>query len=133
MKKRYSSMLKYAQYTTLFEGWGIGAEGFGGGSINHAWSGGPLTLLSQKVCGVEPTSPGFRTFRVRPQMGNLTEAEASFESVNGEIKVFVTRSGKRYSIRLTVPENSSAEVVFPNGKRVNAPAGNHILHSYTIN
>lgn len=83
MKKRYSSMLKYTQYTTLFEGLGIGTEGFGGGSINHAWSGGPLTLLSQKVCGVEPTSPSFRTFRVRPQMGNLTEVEASFESVNG--------------------------------------------------
>lgn len=129
MKKRYSSMLKYAQYTTLFEGWGIGAEGFGGGSINHAWSGGPLTLLSQKVCGVEPTSPGFRTFRVAPQMGDLTEAEASFESVNGEIKVSVMRSGKRYTIRLTVPENSSAEVIFPNGKSVNVSAGDHILHS----
>ena len=41
-------MLSYKDYTTLFEGWGIGQEGFGGGTINHAWSGGPLTLLSQK-------------------------------------------------------------------------------------
>ena len=36
MKQRYTRMLDYAEYTTLFEGWGIGAEGFGGGTINHA-------------------------------------------------------------------------------------------------
>ena len=49
MKTRYTKMLRYEDHTTLFEGWGIGSEGFGGGTINHAWSGGPLTLLSQKV------------------------------------------------------------------------------------
>lgn len=86
MKERYTKMMNYP-YTTLFEGWGIGEEGFGGGTISHAWSGGPLTLLSQKVCGIEPTSPGFKTFRVQPQLGKLTEASASFETVYGRISV----------------------------------------------
>ena len=71
MKQRYAKMMDYPEYTTLFEGWGIGPDGFGGGTINHAWSGGPLTLLSQKVCGIEPTSPGFRSFKVCPQMGTF--------------------------------------------------------------
>ena len=31
MKSRYAKMLGY-DYTTLFEGWGIGSEGFGGES-----------------------------------------------------------------------------------------------------
>ena len=127
MKKRYSSMLKYKEYTTLFEGWGIGAEGFGGGTINHAWSGGPLTMLSQKVCGVEPTSPGFRTFRVKPQLGSLTDADAKFETVNGMIKVTVAQKKKNCTIRLTVPNGTSAEVVFPNGKSVTVAAGEHQL------
>ena len=87
MKQRYAKMMDYPEYTTLFEGWGIGPDGFGGGTINHAWSGGPLTLLSQKVCGIEPTSPGFRSFKVCPQMGTLTEASATVDTHFGKIEV----------------------------------------------
>ena len=42
MKLRYRAMIE-SPLTTLWEGWGIGSEGFGGGTYNHAWSGGPLT------------------------------------------------------------------------------------------
>ncbi len=127
MKQRYERMLSYKEYTTLFEGWGVGAEGFGGGTINHAWSGGPLTLLSQKVCGVEPTSPGFRTFRVAPQLGFLKEASTTIASVNGEIKVSVSVKGQKTIIHVSVPEGTSAEVVFPKGKPVIVASGNHRL------
>ncbi|MDR2918424.1 MAG: glycoside hydrolase [Tannerella sp.] len=127
MKKRYEKMLSYKEYTTLFEGWGIGDEGFGGGTINHAWSGGPLTILSQKVCGVEPTSPGFCTFRVAPQMGSLKEASTTLASVNGEIKVSVVQKGRKMTIEVSVPEGTSAEVVFPNGKPVMVTSGQHML------
>lgn len=34
MKQRYAKMMDYPEYTTLFEGWGIGPDGFGGGTIN---------------------------------------------------------------------------------------------------
>ena len=44
MKLRYRAMIE-SPLTTLWEGWGIGSEGFGGGTYNHAWSGGPLTIL----------------------------------------------------------------------------------------
>ena len=127
MKKRYEKMLSYESYTTLFEGWGIGADGFGGGTINHAWSGGPLTLLSQKVCGVEPTSPGFKTFRVAPQMGSLKEANTTLVSVSGEIKVGVLLRGRKMIIRVNVPEGTNAEVVFPKGKVVKVPSGAHTI------
>ncbi|MDR1160865.1 MAG: glycoside hydrolase [Tannerellaceae bacterium] len=126
MKERYAGMMAYP-YTTLFEGWGIGSEGFGGGTINHAWSGGPLTMLSSKVCGVEPLSPGFRTFKVAPQMGNLTEAEAVIDTHFGRIAVGIKKSGRRLQLRLTVPEGTSAEVVSPQGKRQIVTAGTHNL------
>ena len=127
MRQRYERMMAYEDYTTLFEGWGIGAEGFGGGTINHAWSGGPLTLLSQKVCGVEPTSPGFRTFRIKPQLGLLKEASTTIASVNGEIKVSVSKKGRKMTVRVNVPEGTTAEVVFPSGKPVTVAAGNYTL------
>ena len=86
MRDRYAKMMSYP-YTTLFEGWGIGAEGFGGGTINHAWSGGPLTILSQKLCGIEPLAPGFKQFRVAPQLGSLNKASAVVPTLYGDIRV----------------------------------------------
>ena len=125
MKDRYQVMLDYTDYSTLFEGWGVGDTGFGGGTINHAWSGGPLTLLSQQVCGIEPTSPGFRTFRVAPQLGSLREASATVDTQHGLIKVTAKRVGKRLKVSLTVPEGTQAEVLLPNGTRHWVEAGTH--------
>lgn len=116
MKQRYAKMMAYKEYTTLFEGWGIGVDGFGGGTINHAWSGGPLTLLSQKVCGVEPTSPGFKSFRIQPCLGNLTEASAVVPTHYGNIEVNIRKSGKSLVCDITVPDNTTAELVSPSGK-----------------
>ena len=109
----------------MFEGWGIGAEGFGGGTINHAWSGGPLTLLSQKVCGIEPTSPGFRTFKISPQLGSLSEASASLETHYGTIRVSIKKKGKRLKFDLQIPEGTSAELIRPNGTRKHLDPGHH--------
>ena len=125
MKKRYENMMSYKTYTTLFEGWGVGSDGFGGGTINHAWSGGPLTILSQKVCGIEPTTPGFRTFRIAPQMGSLTEASAAIASVNGEIKVKINKKDRRLTVNVTVPVGTSCEVRFPSGKSMHLTSGSH--------
>ena len=70
MKLRYRAMIE-SPLTTLWEGWGIGSEGFGGGTYNHAWSGGPLTILSQYIAGIETLEPAFRTFRVAPHPAHL--------------------------------------------------------------
>ncbi|MBQ5705339.1 MAG: glycoside hydrolase, partial [Bacteroidaceae bacterium] len=124
MKKRYKNMLDYG-YTTLFEGWGIGKDGFGGGTINHAWSGGPLTILSQKICGIEPTSPAFSTFRVAPRMGNLNEAAASLETIYGKIEVSLKRKGGNIKMKLKVPEGTTAEIVMRDGSIKKVEAGRH--------
>ncbi len=113
MKKRYTRMLSYTDYTTLFEGWGIGAEGFGGGTINHAWSGGPLTLLSQKVCGIEPVLPAFRRFVVKPSLGSLKDATAVVPTHFGQIEVHVQRKGNKIHAKVTVPEGTEAIVQLP--------------------
>ena len=108
MKKRFGKMVDHLRLTTLFEGWGIGPEGFGGGTYNHAWSGGGLTLLSQKVCGISPIEAGYKAFRVTPQMGPLVHAEASLLSVRGRISVDLTRSGHKLDMLLTVPADTRA-------------------------
>ena len=40
VQSRFAPMVDNKEYSTLFEGWDIGEKGFGGGTVNHAWSGG---------------------------------------------------------------------------------------------
>ena len=115
MKDRYRKMIDHPDYTTLWEGWGIGAEGYGGGTYNHGWSGGPLTLLSKYVAGVAPTSPGYKTFRVAPQPGGLTVVEATVPSLLGPFTVSYRIVDEQLDFHLTVPPGTAGEVVLPPG------------------
>lgn len=115
MKHRYEEQVNYPECSTLWEGWGIGANGFGGGTMNHAWSGGPLTLLSQYVCGIEPTSAGFETFRIKPQLGILNEVKATVHSVNGFIRMAARKADRKLLVDVSVPDGCKAEVVLPQG------------------
>lgn len=112
-QKRFACMVNYPGFTTLFEGWGIGSEGFGGGTVNHAWSGGGLTVLSQYVCGIAPLKPGFELFQVMPQPGSLTEASATVESVKGTIRSSFQKKASGMEIKVTVPALTLAIVGVP--------------------
>ncbi|MCD7971627.1 MAG: glycoside hydrolase [Candidatus Azobacteroides sp.] len=125
-RNRYAKMMAYP-YTTLFEGWGIGAEGFGGGTINHAWSGGPLTVLSQKLCGIEPIEPAFKRFRIAPQLGSLTEAAAVVPTLYGNIEVNIKQNSNNMSMRVTVPQGTTAVIILPEGEEKELLPGCHVL------
>ena len=136
IRKRYKPMLDFPGLTTLPENWmpegtkpkpGEPMVNSCWGTYNHGWSGGPLTILSQKVCGIEPTSPGFKTFRIRPQLGYLKEASCTIESVSGKITVSIQKKGKQMEISTLIPEGCTAEVVFPNGKTKKLEQGQHLV------
>ena len=112
MRRRYAAMVN-SPLTTLWEGWGIGPAGFGGGSYNHAWSGGPQTLLSQYVAGVAPIEPGYVRYEVLPQMGELQQVRAVVPSARGFIEVDITRSDDRFQLQLESPPNTTATVGVP--------------------
>jgi hypothetical protein len=109
MRERYSGMIDQ-ELTTLWEV--FGEAGQGGGTYNHGWSGGPLTVLSQYVAGVSPTSPGFKTFAVRPQLGDLRHVESAVDTPYGLIEVTIDRpiGDDGWTIRITVPRGTTAEV-----------------------
>lgn len=123
MKTRYKDMVESTRYTTLWEGWGVGPQGFGGGTSNHAWSGGPLTLMSQYLCGIEPTQPGFKTFKIEPRMGPLTQITAKVASASGEIEADLEKKGSTLTLRLSVPKGTTADVVLPQDYRIRSVKG----------
>ncbi len=110
-RERFAAMVNHPMYTTLWEGWGIGKEGFGGGTTNHAWSGGTLTLLSQYVAGIAPIEPGFKSFAISPQMANLNEVKAEVVTHYGVIKVDIRRKNDKLHMTFEVPEGTEAYVV----------------------
>lgn len=112
MQERFGEMVNSPNYSTLWEGWGIGAKGFGGGTTNHAWSGGGLTLLSQYVAGIYPTSAGYDTFQVKPQLGFLKHIKAIVPSIKGPIEIEITKTDA-FKIELKVPEKTKAQVYIP--------------------
>lgn len=60
-------------------------------SFCHGWASGPTAWLSQHILGVEPASPGFKTVRIRPHLGNLKWVEGDFPTPCGIIHVTHSR------------------------------------------
>lgn len=115
MRLRYEAMVD-SPLTTLWEGWGIGKEGFGGGSYNHAWSGGPLTILSSYVAGVKVVEPGFKVFSVCPNLGNLSHVKVTVPLAGGRfIEADVKKDTERCVLELAVPEGTAGLVDLPDG------------------
>ena len=113
MKKRFRFMVESKEHSTLFEGWGAGKDGFGGGSTNHAWSGGGLTILSQYVCGLYPLEPGWKKFTVKPNLVGLNRAKTGNITQAGKVAIALKKTTKGMNIELTVPDKSEALVFVP--------------------
>lgn len=114
LKKRFKAMVDHPEITTLFEGWGIGRNGYGGGSTNHAWSGGGLTILSQYVAGVYPLEAGYKTFKINPILASLKEVSVKVPSVQGLIKLDIQKPSKTMTIKAEIPKGTKGVLVIPN-------------------
>lgn len=113
MKSRYYKMVEESPWTTLYENFGDKSKELGHGTNNHAWSGGGLTILAQYVCGLEPVEPGWKVFRVKPQLGYLDYAETGNLTVAGEVLVKIQKNKDGMDIHLEVPEGSTAILCLP--------------------
>jgi alpha-L-rhamnosidase len=112
MLKRWSEQIEDQHCTTLWEGWGIGKKGYGGGTYNHAWSGGPLTVLSQYGAGIAPIRPAFKEFAVRPQLGRIKRVASVVPTRFGNIELTLDRSDN-FEMKLIVPVGTKSAVSIP--------------------
>lgn len=100
MKSRYAQMVNHRFITTLWEGWEIGSSTYGGGTYNHGWTGGPLSLLSGYVAGIRPDSLGYSTYSIKPQLGMLNKISCGTLTAKGFIKVDIKKQNNK--IEMTV-------------------------------
>lgn len=119
MKTRYQKQVA-SKLTTLWEGWGLGSEGYGGGTYNHAWSGGPLTVLSQYAAGIAPVEPSYAVYQVRPQLGSLQSITTLVPTAKGNIQLTLKNKEMAFELDLNSPRGTIAQVCIPQlpGKRI---------------
>ncbi|MGV3763612.1 alpha-L-rhamnosidase-related protein [Parapedobacter sp.] len=80
---------------------------------NHAWGAVPANTIPRKLMGVEPLEPGWRVFRVRPQIGSLAWATAVVPTIRGSVRLSCRQDNDTYTLELTVPGNTTAQVELP--------------------
>ena len=79
------------------------------------------------MCGIEPLAPGFKQFRVAPQLGSLNKASAVVPTLYGDIRVDIRQQDHKIGIQVVVPQGTTAVVALPGSKEKVLSPGTHIL------
>ncbi len=96
-------------------------------SHDHAMFSGINASLYTDLAGIEPTSAGYATLRIAPQVPpGLAHASASIETVRGPVGSSWTRSTHAFDLTVTVPVNATATVSVPLfGRGVSSVSADH--------
>lgn len=94
-----------------------GLPGLGPGtSLAHGWSSGATPALSMYVLGARPLTPGYRTFLVEPQPGDLSWASGRVPTPRGPVTVDWTahaRGASGFTLKVEVPRGTEAYAGVP--------------------
>jgi alpha-L-rhamnosidase len=102
-----------------------GTPKFGPGtSLAHPWSSGPTSGLSKYVLGVRPVSPGYKTWLVEPQTGDLSWAKGSVPTPYGPIRVKWEQTFEGLRLEISVPAGTSGTVGVPSSSGTSAVTDN---------
>jgi alpha-L-rhamnosidase len=108
--------------TTVWETWD------GDVSLNHYSPGAVCEWLFASVAGINVA--GENRFIIKPLPGgSLGFARAEYRSIYGAVSTEWQRDDAAYTLTVTIPPNTAAEVLLPNGERYTVTAG---THTYTF-
>jgi alpha-L-rhamnosidase len=81
-------------------------------SLAHGWSSGPTAWLTEEILGIQPTSPGFATVKIRPDLAGLGSARGTEPTPHGTIRVDYSALGG-FSGTITLPKGVAASAWIP--------------------
>ena len=105
--------------TTIWERWDgwTPEKGFqdpGMNSFNHYSLGSCGEYLFGYVGGIRPASPGYKTILIEPVIGDgLSWAKTRYDSIQGPITTSWRREGKRLTLEVVIPANTTATICVP--------------------
>ncbi len=122
--------------TTIWELWvawdGKTPQG-GMNSLNHYAFGAVGEYLFRMIGGIGEETPGYERIRIAPVIGDsLTHAETSYNSIHGKIATAWKVDGKKLTLNVTIPANTTATVYIPASKKESVREKNNIIQSDNI-
>lgn len=94
--------------TSLTEAWD------GGSSQNHFMLGQIEEWFYHDLAGIRSDGDGFKKISIAPQpVGDVTWAKTSYNSIRGTIVSDWNRDGDQFSLKVTIPANTTATVYVP--------------------
>jgi len=103
-----------------------------GKSLCHAWGASPIYLLGKYYLGVKPTSPGYETYLIEPNLGGLEWMEGAVPTPNGNIALYCSKK----EIKVKASEGKGIlrirSKVIPTGKDVKAVEKSKDLYEIEI-
>ena len=106
---RYADMVS-ADYSTLWENWDMNW-----GTKNHAWSGGPLVIMSRHFAGIAPTDAGYESVKIDPQYTLHDTLSCTVPSVKGLITLNYQKTAEGYNVDVTLPLDMNTTLYVPVG------------------
>ena len=112
--------------TTIWESWeGTQAQG-GIASLNHYSKGAVSEWLFKTMCGIR--IDGENHFVIAPKPGgSLTHAKAVYHSIYGTVECGWEKTEESYLFRISIPANTTATFILPEGEQVELEPGERIL------
>ena len=112
--------------TTIWESWeGTQAQG-GIASLNHYSKGAVCEWLFKTMCGIR--IDGENHFVIAPKPGgSLTHAKAVYHSIYGTVECGWEKTEEGYLFRISIPANTTATFILPEGEQVELEPGERIL------
>ena len=110
-KPGYGLQLK-KNATSLTEAWDAGRDS----SQNHFMLGQIQEWFYHDLAGIQndPGSAGFKKIVIKPQpVGDVTWVKASYNSIRGKIVSDWKRDGGKFTLKVSIPANTTATVYFP--------------------
>lgn len=114
--------------TTIWEAWeGPNTVNGGIGSLNHYSKGAVCQWIFSGMCGINMN--GENHFRIAPKPGGkFTHARAVYQSVYGAVvSGWKKQEDGRYVYEITIPANTTARVVLPDGRESVYQTGYYVL------
>ena len=107
IKERYEDMV-VEDYSTLWEFWNSWQ-----GTMNHAWSGGPLVIMSKHFAGITPLEAGYELVEINPQYEFYSSLNCTVPSVKGLITLDYEKANGNQMVNLTLPSGTTAKLYVP--------------------